>query len=69
MYQKKAKLGTPVAINYRENKCYVLTVFIKCVGLKTRFKLRGLCFRGLCFRGLRFLGLRSVVCVFEVCVF
>ena len=61
---KKAKLGTPVAINYRENKCHALTVFIKCVGLKTRFKLRGLCFRG-----LRFLGLRSVVCVFEVCVF
>ena len=22
MYQKKSKVGTPVAINYRENKCH-----------------------------------------------
>ena len=41
---KKSKVGRPVAIHYRENKRHAQTVFIKCVGLKARFKLGGLCF-------------------------
>ena len=61
MAKKKCKVGsTPVAKNYRENMHHAWTVFIKCVGLKTRFKLRGLRFWGLCFRGLHY----SAVCVF-----